>query len=84
MLGAAQGAHDSQNQANMSEGHGLTCAAGVYATGLNNGCNRVVPGAFGRTVDRQSIVLLNASARRLLAGTGWPIVVILGGQVLVA
>jgi LCP family protein required for cell wall assembly len=45
----------------------LTFAAGVYVTAANRVHNRVATGGFGWTADRQSIVLLDANARRLFA-----------------
>jgi hypothetical protein len=45
----------------------LTFAAGVSVTRLDKVHNRVATGGFGWTADRQSIVLLDANARRLFA-----------------
>ena len=52
---------------NLSAEQVLTFAAGVYATQPAKVHNRVAAGGFGWTADRQSIVLLDASARRLFA-----------------
>lgn len=50
---------------NMSAEQVLTFAAGAYTTNPNKVRNRVASGGFGWTSDRQSIVLLDANARRM-------------------
>lgn len=52
---------------NLSAEQVLTFAAGAYATDPNRVRNRVATGGFGWTSDRQSIVLLDANARRMFA-----------------
>jgi LCP family protein required for cell wall assembly len=52
---------------NMSAEQVLTFAAGAYATNPAKVNNRVAKGGFGWTSDRQSIVLLDANARRMFA-----------------
>jgi LCP family protein required for cell wall assembly len=52
---------------NLSAEQVLTLAAGTYVTNPNKVHNRVATGGFGWTSDRQSIVLLDANARRLFA-----------------
>ena len=52
---------------NLSAEQVLTFAAGVYITEPNKVHNRVAIGGFGWTSDGQSIVLLDANARRLFA-----------------
>jgi LCP family protein required for cell wall assembly len=52
-------------QTNLSAEQVLTFAAGVYATPPDKVHNRVATGGFGWTAERQSIVLLDANARRL-------------------
>ena len=54
-------------ETSMSAEQVLTFAAGVYATQPNKVHNRVATRGFGWTADRQSIVLLDANARRLFA-----------------
>jgi LCP family protein required for cell wall assembly len=57
----------SRINTNMSAEQVLTFAAGVSVTRLDKVHNRVATGGFGWTADRQSIVLLDANARRLFA-----------------
>lgn len=52
---------------NLSAEQVLTFAAGAYVTNPKKVHNRVAIGGFGMTSDGQSIVLLNASARRMFA-----------------
>jgi polyisoprenyl-teichoic acid--peptidoglycan teichoic acid transferase len=52
---------------NLSAEQVLTFAAGAYVTRPTKIHNRVATGGFGWTADRQSIVLLDADARRLFA-----------------
>lgn len=52
-------------QTNLSAEQVLTFAAGAYATPPDKVHNRVATGGLGWTADRQSIVLLDANARRL-------------------
>ena len=52
---------------NLSAEQVLTFAAGVYITKPSKVHNRVAIGGFGQTSDGQSIVLLNANARRMFA-----------------
>ena len=52
---------------NMSAEQVLTFVAGVYVTSPAKVHNRVATGGFGWTADRQSIVLLDAGARRMFA-----------------
>jgi len=52
---------------NLSAEQVLTFAAGAYVTDPGKVQNRVATGGFGWTSDRQSIVLLDANARRLFA-----------------
>ena len=54
-------------QTNMSAEGVLTFAAGVFVTRPDRVHNRVATGGFGMTPDGQSIVLLDANARRLFA-----------------
>ena len=52
---------------NLSAEQVLTLAAGVFVTNPGKVNNRVVIGGFGMTGDGQSIVLLDANARRMFA-----------------
>ncbi|MDQ5834207.1 MAG: LCP family protein [Actinomycetota bacterium] len=52
---------------NMSAEQVLTFAAGAYITSPKKVHNRVATGGFGWTSDRQSIIRLDANARRLFA-----------------
>jgi len=52
---------------NLSAEQVLTFAAGAFVTSPGKVHNRVAVGTFGWTADRQSIVLLDASARRMFA-----------------
>jgi len=52
---------------NLSAEQVLTFAAGAYVTSPKKVHNRVAIGGFGWTPDRQSIVLLDANARRMFA-----------------
>ena len=52
---------------NLSAEQVLTFAAGAYVTDPNKVHNRVAIGGFGMTSDGQSIVLLDANARRMFA-----------------
>ena len=52
---------------NMSAEQVLTFAAGAYVTNPSKVPNRVATGGFGWTSDRQSIIRLDANARRLFA-----------------
>jgi LCP family protein required for cell wall assembly len=52
---------------NLSAEQVLTFAAGAYVTNPNKVHNRVAIGGFGMTSDGQSIVLLDANARRMFA-----------------
>lgn len=52
---------------NLSAEQMLTFVAGVYITSPNAVHNRVAAGSFGTTPDGQSVVLLDAAARRLFA-----------------
>jgi polyisoprenyl-teichoic acid--peptidoglycan teichoic acid transferase len=52
---------------NLSAERVLTFAAGAYVTNPKRIKNEVVIGGFGMTSDGQSIVLLDANARRLFA-----------------
>ncbi|MBE3076448.1 MAG: LCP family protein [Actinobacteria bacterium] len=52
---------------NLSAEQVLTFAAGAYVTQPSKVHNRVAIGGFGWTSDRQSIVLLDANARRMFA-----------------
>jgi polyisoprenyl-teichoic acid--peptidoglycan teichoic acid transferase len=52
---------------NLSAEQVLTLAAGVFVTNPGKVNNRVVIGGFGMTSDGQSIVLLDANARRMFA-----------------
>ena len=52
---------------NLSAEQVLTFAAGAYVTDPNKVHNRVAIGGFGMTSDVQSIVLLDANARRMFA-----------------
>ena len=54
-------------ETNLSAEQVLTFAAGVFVTRPDKVHNRVATGGFGWTADRQSIVLLDANARRLFA-----------------
>jgi LCP family protein required for cell wall assembly len=54
-------------ETNLSAEQVLTFAARVYVTQPSKVHNRVATGGFGWTADRQSIVLLDANARRLFA-----------------
>ena len=52
---------------NLSAEQVLTFAAGAFVTSPGKVHNRVAAGSFGWTADRQSIVLFDASARRMFA-----------------
>lgn len=52
---------------NLSAEQVLTFAAGAYVTNPKKVHNKVAIGGFGWTADRQSIVLLDANARRMFA-----------------
>ena len=52
---------------NLSAEQVLTFAAGVFVTSARKVHNRVAIGGFGMTSDGQSIVLLDANARRMFA-----------------
>jgi hypothetical protein len=52
---------------NLSAEQVLTFAAGAFITNPKKAHNRVAIGGFGWTSDRQSIVLLDANARRMFA-----------------
>jgi len=52
---------------NLSAEQVLTFAAGVFVTRPKKVQNRVAPGSFGTTPDGQSVVLLDARARRMFA-----------------
>ncbi|HZW44486.1 MAG TPA: LCP family protein [Dermatophilaceae bacterium] len=58
---------DPKIATNLSAEQVLTFAAGAYVVPSNRIHNRVAAGSFGWTSDRQSIVLFDASARRMFA-----------------
>ncbi len=58
---------DPKIATNLSAEQVLTFAAGAFVVPSNRIHNRVAAGSFGWTSDRQSIVLFDASARRMFA-----------------